>query len=114
MRLVEAFFMSVSGARHERWLAKLAELARESEEKSSREELVQSRLRREDWETLRKEAVEFAEKEIFSRKCVVTETGSYRRGMRRVGGIPGLLFLRSTSSQAASNSSPAALLEAIC
>src|SRR3974390_2598958 len=54
--------------RHERYLAKLAELAREDEEKLRPEQVVQSRLRWEGWETLRPEAVGFAREEIRRRR----------------------------------------------
>ncbi|HEV2208124.1 MAG TPA: hypothetical protein VG167_05075 [Verrucomicrobiae bacterium] len=53
---------------HEVFLAKLAEIGREYEERLRPEQMVQSRLRWEDWETLRKEAVAFAEREIYRRK----------------------------------------------
>jgi hypothetical protein len=54
--------------RHERLLAKLEEIAREYEEKLRPEEWVQSRLRWEDWATLRPEAVAFAREAIRRRK----------------------------------------------
>lgn len=54
--------------RHERFLAKLAEIAREYEEKVRPEDWVKSRLRWEDWETLRPEAVVIAREEIRRRK----------------------------------------------
>ncbi len=54
--------------RHERFLARLEELAREYEVKLRPEEWVQSRLRWEDWERLRPEAVAFAREEIRRRR----------------------------------------------
>lgn len=51
-----------------RIMARLAELAREYEQKLRPEEYVQSRLRWEDWETLRPETVAFARDEIRRRK----------------------------------------------
>jgi hypothetical protein len=54
--------------RHERFLAQLAELAREYEEKVRPAELAQSRLRWEDWARLQVEAVGFAKEEIRRRR----------------------------------------------
>jgi CRP-like cAMP-binding protein len=54
--------------RKARFMARLAELAREYEQKLRPEEYVQSRLRWEDWETLRPEAVAFARDEIRRRR----------------------------------------------
>ncbi|HEY5913281.1 MAG TPA: hypothetical protein VJA21_22040 [Verrucomicrobiae bacterium] len=54
--------------RHERFLAQLPEIAREYEKQLRPEEWVKSRLRWEDWETLRPEGVAFAEQEIGRRK----------------------------------------------
>ena len=48
--------------------ARLAELAREYEERLQGLERVQSRLRWEDWEALRAEAVEIAREEIRRRR----------------------------------------------
>lgn len=54
--------------RRERFLARLAELAREREEPLRGWELVKSRLLWEDWETLREQTVAIAAKEIGCRK----------------------------------------------
>ena len=65
---------------HEVFLRKLAEIGREYEEKLRPEQLVQSRLRWEDWEGLRKEAVAFAEEEIRRRKWRGSRRGVLPRG----------------------------------
>lgn len=54
--------------RRERFLAKLAEIAREYEEPLRGVELVKSRLRWEDWESLSREGLVFARKAIRGRK----------------------------------------------
>jgi hypothetical protein len=54
--------------RHESFMARLAQIAREYELPLRGQELVQSRLRWEDWESLRAETAAFAKKEIRRRK----------------------------------------------
>jgi hypothetical protein len=88
---------------------KLAEIAREYEKKVTNEEWVQSRLRWEDWETLRKDTVAFARGELRKRRwrgarSGVLPTGDDAEGVadqaiaELLGGncrlMPG--FLRST------------------
>ncbi len=61
--------------RHARFLAKLAELAREYDEPLRGEALVQSRLRWENWAFLRQETVAFALKEGLTAKAGRREEG---------------------------------------
>ena len=72
-----------SNERHERFLRKLAEIAKEYEEPLKGEARLQSRLRWEDWAALGRETVAFARSEVRRRKW------RGRRGGVLPGGVSG-------------------------
>ena len=67
-QVIQAECDSGAARRRERFLAKLGEIAREYEEPLRGVELVKSRLRWEDWESLSLEALVYARKAIGRRK----------------------------------------------
>ena len=68
LALDKLLFQAMDVSKKERFMAKLEELWREYRAPVRGQELVQSRLRWEDWEGLRKEAVEAAKVEIRRRR----------------------------------------------